>query len=119
MSTKTLSKTAPEILREAASLITKKGFGLMRGNTIADQLGIFGINLSTAVCWAIHGEGCRPRDLSSQESEHVAEVLDQLEDELHMQIDLYERQYCTSLPQHISHDLRLAAWSLEAKLGLS
>lgn len=119
MTTGTLSKTAPEILREAANLITEKGFGLMRGNTTADQLGVFGINLSTAVCWAIHGEGCRPRDLVGNESEHVAEVLDQLESELRMPIDIYESKYCHALPQHISHDLRLAAWNLEAKLGLS
>jgi hypothetical protein len=119
MSTSTLSKTAPEIIREAAKLILKKGFGLMRGNTTADQLGVFGINLSTAVCWAIHGEGCRPRDLSRREAEHVAEVLDQVEDELHMTVDIYERKYCNAIPQNVAQDLRLAAWNLEAKLGLS
>jgi len=100
-------------------LILKKGFGLMRGNTTADQLGVFGINLATAVCWAIHGEGCRPRDLVGSESEHVAEVLDQLEDELRMTVDLYERKNCKAIPQFIAQDLRLAAWNLESKLGLS
>ena len=100
-------------------MILKKGFGLMRGNTTADKLGVFGINLSTAICWAIHGEGCRPRDLVGNEAEHVAEVLDQLEDELQMTVDLYERKYCKALPQHVAGDLRMAAWNLEAKLGLS
>ena len=118
VSIKTLSKTAPEVIREAASLIASKGFGLMRGSTIADRLGVFGINLSTAVCWAVHGSPCRPRELNAVESEHVAEALDLIEDGLRMPIDAYERRYADALPQHISHDLRCVAWNLEAKLGM-
>ena len=53
------------------------------------------------------------------ESERGAEVLDQLEDELRMTVEVYERQYCKAQPQNVAQDLRLAAWSLEAKLGLS
>lgn len=117
MSTKTLSKTAPEVIREAASLIAAKGFGLMRGNTTADRLGVFGINLSTAVTWAVHGSPCRPRELDDVEAEHVAEALDLIEDGLRMPIDVYERRYADALPQHICHDLRCVAWNLEAELS--
>jgi hypothetical protein len=119
VSVKTLPKTAPEVIREAASLIAAKGFGLMRGNTIADRLGVFGINLSTAVSWAVHGSPCRPRDLTALEAEHVAEVLDLLEDDFRMPVDAYERRYADALPQHISHDLRCAAWNLENALGMA
>jgi hypothetical protein len=119
VSVKTLPKTAPEVIREAASLIAQKGFGLMRGSTVADRLGVFGINLSTAVTWAVHGSPCRPRELNNIEAEHVAEALDLIEDGLRMPIDAYERRYADSYPQHIAHDLRCVAWNLEAQLGLA
>jgi hypothetical protein len=114
----TLPKTAPVVIREAAQLITEKGFNVMRGNTTAHHLGLFGISLVTAVTWAVHGGPCRQRDLSPQESEWVAEVLDQLADELRMEPTVYESRFCNALPQNISSDLRLAAWNLERKLGL-
>lgn len=118
MSSKTLSKTAPEVIREAAQLITEKGFSTMRGDTTAHRLGCFGVSLVGAVTWAVHGSPCRQRDLVGNEPEWIAEVLDQLASELRMEPTVYEQRYCNALPQNVSSDLRLAAWNLERKLGL-
>jgi len=90
----------------------------MKGDTTAHRLGLFGVSITGAVTWAVHGAPCRQRDLVGMESEWVAEVLDQLAEELRMEPTVYERKHCNALPQLVCSDLRLAAWNLERKLGM-
>lgn len=66
--------TTPDILREAARYVCE-----------ADTL-----NVTRAICWAVHGCECLPRDMTACEALYVAEVLDDVESALGPVYD-YER----------------------------
>lgn len=91
----------------------------MRGGLAGCEVGMFGLTLSAATCWAVHGCLCRPRDLSELESEWVAEVLDCLEAGFAMSIAEYERQFSTAFPTNIAAELRMIAWNLECELAVT
>lgn len=111
MTSETLTLDAPTIIRRAAKLIEEHGWLMVHGATAA-QMGVPGIGITTALCWAAHGERCQARDLTGSENELVADALDLLDTMLQMPVSLYERRMVGAPPTHVSHDLRGVAWIL-------
>jgi hypothetical protein len=116
MTNQTVPLTAPEVIREAAKLIGEHGWLASASTGKAPQIGPCGLNLTQAVCWAVHKQPCRAIDLSELESVHVAEVLDHLEEGLDMSIISYERRHATDTPRVVGQELRAIAWALGAIL---
>lgn len=69
---------APEYLKIAASLIGEHGWCGSNADPIS-QDGPPGLNLTQAAMWAVGGVGCLPRNLTEEQSERVAEVVDHYE----------------------------------------
>lgn len=102
---------AAEIIRRAAGLVDEHGWLMMHGAT-AQQMGVPGIGLTTAVCWAVHGQPCEGRVLTDRESEMVADLLECLEVMLGTSVGLYERRHAGATPGFVSTELRSIAWIL-------
>lgn len=90
--------TTPDVIRDAATIACR--LVVCR----AERL-----NITKAVCWAVHGDECLPRDISEGESRYVAEVMDDLEAALGMSIPEYERTHVDTPPSAITTDLLAAA----------
>lgn len=118
MASKTVaSRTAPDVIRDAASLINQYGWGKLHGKPVyAVSQGAYGLDVCTAMCWAIHGPKCRARDLTDQEMECVSQCIDLLEAHWKETVVDFEGRTAGAYPGHISHELRLAALNIEGDL---
>lgn len=109
--------SAPGILRDAAAWIKQRGWGRLRGNAPdATPVGVRGLDVSLAVCWAVRGGPCRPRDLNEAESDHVAVALDLLERSLGERVVELEERLAGATPADIGQVLRLAARQVDDEL---
>lgn len=111
-----LADTAVTIIRREADLIERHGWCRKIADNLAARRGIFGLNLSLAACWAVHGEPCQPKELTEAESAKVAEILDIIEAGLRMRLLDYEAKYADALAAHVANDLRLVAYNLAQEL---
>ena len=106
------------MIREAARLISQYGWGKLRGKpAYAVDQGAYGLDLCTAVRWAIGGAKSRARDMSNQAMECVSQVIDQLEAHWRESVVDFERRTAGAYPGHVSHELRLAALNIEGELA--
>jgi hypothetical protein len=69
---------APAYIKIAAGLISEHGWCGSRMDPIANDKPM-GLNLTRAATWAVGGVHCLARDLTPEQAEHVAEVMDHLE----------------------------------------
>lgn len=67
-------------------------------------------DLAMAACWAVHGQICRPRDLTPIESAHAAEVLDLIEELTGMTIPQLEAKHASSSTGAVVIELTKVAW---------
>lgn len=115
MTNETLTPEALEIIRGAAKLIEENGWLMMHGET-ATQMGVPGIGLTTAVCWAAHGSPCKARDMDDAERECALDVLECLEIMLGTSVTAYERRHVGARPSYVSSELRHVAYILGTPL---
>lgn len=90
--------TTPDVIRDAAIIACR--LVVCRAEPLS---------ITKAVCWAVHGDECRPRDISPVEARYVAEVLDDIEAGLGMSVSEYERTHVDAEPNAIATDLLAAA----------
>lgn len=108
---------APDYIKIAAGLITEHGWCGSNADPIGhDQPP--GLTLATAAIWAVGGAGCQPRDLTPEQSERVAEVLDHVEDRLGLGVSVgeYERHAAGASPHSVAFELLVAAVRIEMGL---
>lgn len=84
--------TTPEVIRDAARLVCQ-----------SDTL-----NVTRAVCWAVHGCECLPRDITAAEALYVAEVLDDIESALGP-VSEYERRVADTPLAEVARELESVA----------
>jgi hypothetical protein len=82
----------PEVIRDAARLVCA-----------AETL-----NVTRAVCWAVHGCECLPRDMTAAEALYVAEVLDDLESVLGP-VSEYERAHADDPLEYVATAMEYVA----------
>lgn len=84
--------TTPDVLREAARYVCE-----------ADAL-----NITRAVCWAVHGCECRPRDMTPGEALYVAEILEDVESAIGPVME-YERAHADTPLEEVALELETVA----------
>jgi hypothetical protein len=108
---------APDYIKIAAQLISEHGWCGSNVDPIGHDCPQ-GLHLTRAAMWAVGGVGCQPRDLSTDQTERLAEVLDHLEAPLGlgMAVGEYERHAAGVSPQSVAFELLVAAVRYEGSL---
>lgn len=111
LSAPTRPAQAPAFIRQAATLIERHGY---RGEYA--ELYSPGLDVTTAVRMAIAGHNVAPRDLTTQQAEHLAEVLDHLDADLGCPVVVWERIHAADRGEHVAWRLRMAARRYEREM---
>lgn len=107
--------TAATYIRREAAIITRRSWcGSDHGRAVPAP--VQAPTLSLAACWAVAGEGCRPRDLTAAQAAHVAEVIDTIEAHLGMSCSEFERRYAAMPADQVAQELRIIAWRVDQDL---
>lgn len=108
---------APDYIKIASSLIAEYGWCGSNADPIGED-GPPGLNLARAAVWSVGGVGCLARDLTPEQSDSVAEVVDHFEGPLGFDAPLgcCEQRLAGVSAANVACELLLAAVRYESAL---
>lgn len=119
MNAQRLALRAPDYIRIMSRLVAAHGWCGSAASLQMRKPGQ-GLTLAGAAIWAVSGRECLARNISGDEAERVADVIDHLEAEkgLDMSITEYGRRFAGANALNVSWEILLSAIRYETDLAV-